>query len=87
MAGILTNHFITRQGNTEKTKTIRWNFTSLIGLNFFRFSETTIIFCKRVENLTNFPLRLKGPHSIDDSHRKDQDKEDSQGSNRNKLKS
>ena len=87
MAGILTDHFITRQGHAEKTKTIRWNFTPLIGLNFFGFSETTIIFCKRVENLTNFLLRLKGPHSIDDSYRKDQDKEDSQGSNRNKLKS
>ena len=59
----------------------------LIGLNFFSFSETTIIFCKRVENLTNFLFCLKGPHSINDSHCKNQDKENSQGSNRNKLKS
>lgn len=62
-------------------------FHALDWSQFFRFSETTIIFCKCVENLTNFLLRLKGPYSIDDSHRKDQDKEDSQGSNRNKLKS
>ena len=58
-----------------------------IDLNFFSFSKTTIIFCECIENLTNFLLRLKGPHSINDSHSRDQDKEDSQGSNRNKLKS
>ena len=59
----------------------------MIDLNFCGFPKATIIFRKGVEYLTNFLLRLKGPYSIDDSHRKDQDKEDSQGSNRNKLKS
>ena len=87
MTDILTNHFVTGQDYTEKAKAIRWNFTPLVGLNFFCFSKTTIIFCKRVKNLTNFLLCLKGPHRIDDSHRKDQDKKDSQGSNCNKLKS
>ena len=87
MASILADHFITRQGHTEKTKAICWNLTPLIGLNCFGFSETTIIFRKYVEYLANFLLRLKGPHGIDDPHRKDQDKEDSQRSNRYKLKS
>ena len=58
---------------------------SLIGLNFCGFPKATIIFRKGVEYLANFLLRLKRPHGIDDSHHKDQDKEDGQGSNRNKL--
>ena len=60
-------------------------FHALGWSQFFCFSKTTIIFCKRIENLTNFLLCLKRPHRIDDSHSRDQDKEDSQGSNRNKL--
>ena len=87
MAGILANNLIVRQGQTEKTKAIWWNLAPLISLNFFDFSEASIIFCEYVEDLANFLLRLKGPHSVDDSHRKDQDKEDSQRSNHYKLKS
>ncbi|MDA5414061.1 hypothetical protein PIG75_07305, partial [Streptococcus thermophilus] len=41
------------------------------------FSEASIILCECVEDLGNFLLRLKRPHSVDDSHQRVQARSDS----------